>query len=127
MSADTLDRLATLDRPAVTDTTRNKSTHLENAITPPPTRCASSELSKRSPVERNPVEAGRGRGTLLQGVQRQRRHRHSSFVVNCHAHPSVTKIRICGEHCSREAVTNFGQIFLFSPLLVGDGLEGGQI
>jgi hypothetical protein len=39
----------------------------------------------------------------------------------------VTKIGICGEHCPREAVTNFEQIFLLSPLLVRGGLEGGQI
>jgi hypothetical protein len=32
---DTLDRLATLDRPAVIDTTRNKSTHVEIAIAIP--------------------------------------------------------------------------------------------
>src|ERR1700730_3391986 len=36
-SADTLDRLATPDRPAVIDSTRNKSTHLEIAIAVPPT------------------------------------------------------------------------------------------
>ena len=38
-----------------------------------------------------------------------------------------TKTGIYGEHCLREAVTNFEQIFRLSPHLVRDGLEGGQI